>query len=263
MDKAIEREAECMNKMDHENIVKSFGIELDDSGKKYITMEYCEQGNLQQMINTNPNGLNSNHFFKLFDSLVSAMTHMYKMNIVHRDLKPDNVVIALNSNAEYNFKIADFGAARILKHEEHFNSLQGTFEYMHPDKMAKYYFPTLGITPPSELFGFSHEIWSLGVLLYEAAAGHLPFNPTNARKNVKIMYEMTTGKGCNDISAEEHGKKVIWHQQLPKNCVIEEKEPVARFIAGLLHVCYCTLSKYLVFIFFTPHFYQFHISFSG
>lgn len=155
---------------------------------------------------------------------------------MHRDIKPGNILISTCCPGRSVYKIADFGAARFLKANQRFGSLYGTYEYMHPDIFAKYYYKALIINPPVQLFKETHDLWSIGITLFEAATGRLPFEPRNGRADPKIMNEMINGKQCDHISAKEGEGGIEWTRELPKSCAIENKDVVTSFLAGLLKV---------------------------
>jgi NIMA (never in mitosis gene a)-related kinase len=82
---------------------------------------------------------------------------------MHRDLKPGNIF--LDSN--YNVKLGDFGLSRVMSDESMFaNTHVGTPYYMSPEQIN------------SERYNEKSDIWSLGCIIYEAAALHAPFEAT-------------------------------------------------------------------------------------
>lgn len=115
MAKFITREAETMAMVHHENFVKFYGIEKfqgSDRMRHAILMEYCADGNLQQKMDLNPNGLQRDEFFRVATHLVSGVDYLNRKRITHRDLKPDNVMVSMCSDGLPVYKIGDFGSAR-------------------------------------------------------------------------------------------------------------------------------------------------------
>lgn len=227
-----------MKKCNHENVVKFHGLEQmpDPLFVKYVlAMEYTDSGNLMQLIDKHPEGLGSNEFYRVAKDLIGAIEYLHSNHLIHRDLKPDNMLV-FKKNEEFQYKIADFGFARELRPNETYSSLYGTFEYLHPHIFAMFYYKALGIRPPVHAFSDLHELWSMGVFLYEVATGKLPFNPKHGRVDVQTMYEMIGGKKDGQISATEHEGKVVFEKDLPPGCQIENKDQVTRFLAGLLKV---------------------------
>lgn len=200
-------------------------------------MELCE-GNLQEKITKERNGLNANEFPRFCGQIVGAMEYLHSVNVTHRDLKPDNILISRLSDALV-YKIGDFGAARILQPGQKSGSMHGTYEYLHPHIFHKFYYKDLDTDDqPPKTFDSTYDFWALGATLFEAATGHLPFQPMNARKNRTKMYHMIT-KGDGIIAAKEHKNgQITYERQLPPSNV---NKAVTPFLAKLLKVSLCLL----------------------
>lgn len=156
--------------------------------------------------------------------------HLYGMDVVHRDIKPENIMISkCSGNAVY--KLGDFEAARVLNRGQKYGSLYGTFEYMHPDVYAKFYGTALAKKSSLNEFGYEHELWPIGISLYEMATGQLPFRTPNGRDDVAQMYNMTSTKNEDVISINGDGTPEYY---LPESCEIENKSNVTNLLAGLL-----------------------------
>lgn len=235
----IEREANTIGMCNHENVVKFLGLEkIIGFDGKALAMEYCCEGDLSKIIDSQPDGLNSSEFFRFCGQFFNALKHLNQKSIVHRDIKPANIMVSQDVSGNFIYKLGDFGAAKILRKNEEYGSLYGTFEYIHPDIFAKYYYSRLGFeTPPVQMFNQSYEYWSYGATMYEVACGQLPFQPKNER-DIKTMYEMTTKKGNLHIAATQEGENINWSKGLPPNCLIEKKEKFTHLLAGLLNVRY-------------------------
>lgn len=57
-------------------------------------MQYCSEGDLQKLIESQPDGLSSFEFSQFFHHLVSAVKHLHEKCIIHRDIKPANIMIS-------------------------------------------------------------------------------------------------------------------------------------------------------------------------
>ena len=103
--------------------------------------------------------------------IAAALAHAHERGVVHRDLKSANVVITPEGHA----KVLDFGlasrapqgdlseATRSLEALDSSNAIAGTLHYMAPELLR------------GEAADARSDLWALGVLLYEMAAGKLPF----------------------------------------------------------------------------------------
>lgn len=85
-----------------------------------------------------------------------------KYNIIHRDLKPENIFVSENGD----FKLGDFGIARTVEKTMSGLSKKGTYNYMAPEVYK-------GLD-----YGFSVDIYSLGIVLYRLLnKNRVPFLP--------------------------------------------------------------------------------------
>lgn len=237
VEKYIKRETDCLALADHANIVKFIAHERSREHGHLLVMELCD-GCLNDRIQ--PTGLEYVEFIRLCKDLCSAIQYLRQINVVHRDIKPENILVANQSDGQIIYKLGDFGAARLLKTNETYISLHGTFEFSHPDIFARLYKEGLDNVRADTLFNATHELWSIGATLYVAATGQLPFNPVAGRDNFKCMYKMITEKKRNDISATELATSEIeWSSQLPAHALGNtNNKNVAAYLAGLLNVCF-------------------------
>ena len=98
-----------------------------------------------------------------FAQLVAALVAIHRLGIVHRDIKPSNVLVT----SEGRVVVLDFGlAAELTSDATPVGSLAGTPGYMAPEQ-------ALGQTPTP-----ASDWYSVGVMLYEALTGRLPFTGT-------------------------------------------------------------------------------------
>lgn len=96
-----------------------------------------------------------------------ALQSCSKYNIVHRDIKPENIFIT--AGGEY--KLGDFGVARIIEETQMNLSRKGTYAYMAPEVFH------------GEAYGQSADLYSLGLVMYKFLnKGRMPFMPEYPRK---------------------------------------------------------------------------------
>jgi serine/threonine protein kinase len=174
------REAKAANRVRHPNIADVLDVDLDDDGVPFLVQEYLEGEDLGEKMNCGwtPAPL---EVLELFIPICEAVGAAHSRGVVHRDLKPENVLMAKIGN-DLVPKVLDFGIAKIpfeqtniLKDEERratwsdkrltsAGSMLGTPNYMSPEQIKD----TRSVDSRT-------DVWSLGVMMYEALTGDLPF----------------------------------------------------------------------------------------
>ena len=167
----FEREAQALASLNHPNIVTIYSVE-ESSGVRFITMERVDGQPLDRVIPEG--GLPLADLLRYATPIVDALAAAHERGIVHRDLKPANVMVTAGGC----IKVLDFGLAKLVGAAYHADGLTtasaamdrtaegrivGTAAYMAPEQ--------------AEGRGSDHrsDIFSLGILLYEMAAGVRPF----------------------------------------------------------------------------------------
>jgi len=87
--------------------------------------------------------------------------------VVHRDLKPANILLATDLHGDTAPKVTDFGISKLLGSDAELtqeHGVVGTLAYMAPEQLRR-----------SAAVDARADQWALGVLLYEASTGELPF----------------------------------------------------------------------------------------
>ncbi len=155
------REAEAAAGLQHPNVVAVFDRgEVD--GTYYIAMQYLEGRTLKELIEA---GLTSEQAVGLIRQVLEGARFAHRHGVVHRDLKPQNVIV----DAEGKATVTDFGIARAGVSEiTQAGSVMGTPHYLSPEQAQGF-----DVTAVSDLY-------SIGVMLYEALTGRVPFEGESA-----------------------------------------------------------------------------------
>ncbi len=168
----FKQEARSASTLNHPNVCVIHEIGETEDGRPFIAMEHIEGVTLRQRMNE--------HALKLGDALdiaiqvADALTAAHEARIVHRDIKPENIMIRRDGYV----KVFDFGLAKLTEQRQHFDNatmstllvnsspgtVMGTAAYMSPEQAR-------GVSIDERT-----DIWSLGVVLYEMAAGRPPFS---------------------------------------------------------------------------------------
>jgi serine/threonine protein kinase len=160
----FKREARSAASLSHPNIVQVYDRGETEDGSSYIAMEYVPGGTLKEKI-VGDGPLGAREAAALGAQVAEALGAAHERGMVHRDIKPQNVLLTDRGDA----KVADFGIARAGSSVtiSRTGSVMGTAGYMSPEQ-------ALGepATPKSDLY-------SLGVVLFEALTGELPYTADN------------------------------------------------------------------------------------
>jgi eukaryotic-like serine/threonine-protein kinase len=148
------REAQASARLDHPNIVAIYDVGEAD-GQPFIVMQYIQGQSLHEL---RPTDLSE--IIAIIRQVCAALEHAHTHGIIHGDLKPENVLITADGIA----KLSDFGLARsVASRITGEGKLIGTVFYMAPEQ-------ALGQAVDRRM-----DLYALGVMFYELAAGRLPF----------------------------------------------------------------------------------------
>ncbi len=152
------REARSAGRLNHPNIVTIYDVGEQD-GMAYMAMELLQGHSLQQILR-HPQRLAFNTVARIIAQVADALDHAHHARIVHRDVKPANIMIDNTGRA----KLTDFGVAYVASSTmTQTGTALGSPRYMSPEQV-------LG----QPVDGRS-DIFSLGVVLYEALTRRTPF----------------------------------------------------------------------------------------
>lgn len=161
--------AACLN---HTHLVRTYDIFRDvDNATAHMVMEYAAGGELRARVDT-PNGplVTEKDGVGIARNLLGALKYLHERGIVHRDIKLENVLcVDANPNNPICVKLADFGSsAKLGSNRTTLNTQVGTSFYLAPEIIQK------------KPYGRPVDLWALGVLLYIALSGELPFPGTES-----------------------------------------------------------------------------------
>jgi serine/threonine protein kinase len=158
LNKRFIREAQVAAQLHHPNIVTIHDI-LFTPETGFIVMEFIDGRTLQSLLKSERLPLGA--AIEIAAQVASALQYAHEHKIIHRDVKPANIMITPSFEA----RITDFGIAKSdgATHLTMSGSLVGTPDYMSPEQ-AK-----------GEDVDCRSDIFSLGCVLFECAAGEKPF----------------------------------------------------------------------------------------
>src|SRR3984957_12960789 len=171
-------EARTASALNHPNICTIYEV-AEEQGELFIAMEFVEGRPLSESIRDGR--MSTSSVVRYARQIAGALEHAHARGVIHRDLKPLNVVITPEGDA----KILDFGLAKRTDPNDVTRKtlqavtattigLAGTMPYMSPEQLE-------GGDASAR-----SDIWALGIVMYEMAAGVKPFSGDN-------LYRLCTG----------------------------------------------------------------------
>ncbi|MFO0797526.1 MAG: protein kinase [Gemmataceae bacterium] len=194
------REARSSAQVRHENVVQVY--EVGEDPLPYIVMEFIPGETLQQRLN-HLGPVDAAEVVRVGRQLAEGLAAAHASDLIHRDIKPGNVLL---ESGQHRVKITDFGLARAADDASLTQSgvIAGTPMYMAPEQAT------------GERLDQRADLFSLGSVLYQMAAGHPPFRASSTVAVLKRVAEDTprdirevmpeTPQWLCDIIAKLHAK---------------------------------------------------------
>jgi eukaryotic-like serine/threonine-protein kinase len=203
------REAATAARLRHPNIIKIFAVGRDGDAV-YFAMDFLAQGlpDRLEVVTKLPEPV----LVRMGIDVASALGFAHREGVVHRDIKVDNILFDEHGNAI----VADFGIARAVSNyvkQTGTNMVVGTPQYFSPEQAR------------GQSLDGRADIYSLGVTLYRAATGVLPFTGEDwyeiARQHVEERPMRL--RAHNPMLSRDLERVVL-------RCL--EKDPAARYQTG-------------------------------
>jgi serine/threonine protein kinase/Flp pilus assembly protein TadD len=159
----LQQEARAAATLNHPHVCVVHEVGDGPDGRPFIAMEFIEGETLAVRIKRGP--LPATEVLALGRQAAGALGAAHALGVVHRDLKPSNIMFT-----EHGIKLLDFGLASAARDAAFsgdappVSGFMGTVPYMSPEQVR------------SEVVDHRTDLFSLGVVLYEAATGRLPFD---------------------------------------------------------------------------------------
>jgi len=166
----FQQEIKAAGRLNHPNIVTIYDVGKTDQ-VAYMAMEYLEGVELKDMIATGQIPP-ADQVVDIIAQVADGLHFAHQQDIVHRDVKPSNIMVLKNNALA---KITDFGIARLPNSavKTMTGLILGSPRYMSPEQVI------------GKAIDSRSDIFSLGVVLYEALTGVAPFDGDNVNA---IMY---------------------------------------------------------------------------
>jgi len=165
------REAQAAGRLSHPNLVTihDFG---EEHGRLFLVMEYVAGQDLAAALAER--SLSPRVVLELLAQVCDGLAVAHRAGILHRDIKPSNIRLAAEPG-QLRAKLLDFGIAWLQGSElTATNTLLGTMGYMAPEYIQ------------TGRPDFRSDLYSVGVILYQALAGRRPFE---AETTTSLLYQ--------------------------------------------------------------------------
>ena len=163
----------------HPNIVEVLDAGISDDGIPYIAMELLDGSTLEKEL-AQGRRLPLGRIARIMERVCLGLAAAHDARVIHRDVKPENIFLHTEGDTETP-KVLDFGIAKILDAGRLNGQVTGTGDLVG----TPYYMA------PERLLGrecdASADVYSVGLILYRALAGRLPFEGTVAEIMVQAV----------------------------------------------------------------------------
>ena len=171
-----------------------------------ILSEFIEGGNLLDVIGKQ---LDKEKLRLLFKALAAALYELHLLNIVHRDIKAENIILS----PERGIVIIDFDTA-CKEDGINIEKRVGTLDYFEASLAAIYYIDDIHDMTFTQWL--KADVWSLGVLFYEIAHGHLPFSKPEDEEGIVLRNIIKNEPIITEPKSDPTIRQIIKHM-LEKN----------------------------------------------
>jgi serine/threonine protein kinase len=170
-------EARALTVARHPGIVLGLDAGETEDGTPYLVMELLEGRTLEGILAVRPRISVADAVY-IGMQLCGALAAAHERGILHRDIKPSNVFISRSESGREVTKIFDFGIARLPHQNQKITqqgAVLGTPEYMAPEQLLA-----------QDDVDARCDIYALGISLYEALAGTVPFEGSFGEVLLKV-----------------------------------------------------------------------------
>ncbi len=170
------REARLTARVEHEHVVECLDVGVSDEGLCFYVMEWLRGEDLHALLRRE-RCLPWPRVRAIVVQICRALAAAHAQGVVHRDLKPGNVFLARREDNPDFVKVLDFGIAKLVAPDEpqgevltRIGEVVGTTPYMAPEMAA------------GEAFDHRIDVYAVGVILFQALCGRLPFRGKTPRQ---------------------------------------------------------------------------------
>ena len=171
----LEQEARLASSCQNEHIIDITDFGTTEDGRTFVVMEYLEGESLAECLSRETR-LPEQRILRIISQAASALAAAHAKGIVHRDIKPENLFLLRRKDQDF-VKVVDFGISKSLRASDEAEEpprltqtgmVLGTPLYMSPEQARG-----------DDELDARVDIYALGVIMYEAVTGRVPFIGNN------------------------------------------------------------------------------------
>jgi hypothetical protein len=159
-------EAAAVARLNHPNVVPIYSVG-EDRGRTFFAMQYVQGETLAQLL-TRRGTLHVDETLALAEQILEGLNEAHAHGLIHRDIKPSNILLDARTGRAL---LADFGLVKDVHRAgelTHSGVVLGTVEYLSPEQAQGF------------VVDARSDLYAIGVLLFRALAGRLPFKADTA-----------------------------------------------------------------------------------
>jgi len=163
--KRFQREAETLTYLNHPNIVRIHDYGKTSKKQPFFIMDFLTGDSLNDVLKREKL-ISYERVQTIFMQVLAAVAHAHKTGLVHRDLKPGNIMLLKTRQQSDYVKVVDFGIAKFEEEAQkltRMGEVWGSPIYMSPEQCM------------GGQLDQRADIYSLGIVMYEALTGEVPF----------------------------------------------------------------------------------------
>jgi serine/threonine-protein kinase len=173
--KRLKQEAQLASSVGNEHIIDITDFGTTEDGRTFVVMEFLDGESMAECL-ARETMLPEQRILRIASQACSALAAAHAKGVVHRDIKPENLFLLKRKETDF-VKVVDFGISKSLRasgEEEETTRLTqtgmvlGTPLYMSPEQARG-----------DDELDHRVDVYALGVIMYEAAAGRVPFIGNN------------------------------------------------------------------------------------
>ncbi|QQS46344.1 MAG: SUMF1/EgtB/PvdO family nonheme iron enzyme [Acidobacteriota bacterium] len=172
-------EARAAGRIQHPNAIRVTDFGVSPENIVYLVMDLINGYSLRSLMNDGK-PIDFIRTVNIARQICGAVDAAHRSGVIHRDIKPDNILIEKVGNNE-RVKVLDFGIAKLRetkatdRYLTQAGTIIGTPQYMSPEQCQ------------GKEIDARSDIYSIGIILYEMLAGHVPFDAVSTLQVVQMQ----------------------------------------------------------------------------